>query len=262
MRLNDKVALVTGAGRGIGRTLALALAREGARVVVNYLLEKEEAAEAVHRIASFGGKAIAIRADISDTEAREAMFDKTLRQFGRLDILVNNAAFDPGTTEFLEVDEELYDHVLDVNLKAAFFSAQAAARAMVRQGEGGRIINISSIHGRQNLPHHAPYAISKGGLDALTRQLAIDLAPHRITVNAIAPGFIEVQRTIASIPGYRREEVGRRIPIGRVGLPQDVANLVCFLASEESGYITGAVIPCDGGLAARMAFGPPPTDAS
>jgi NAD(P)-dependent dehydrogenase (short-subunit alcohol dehydrogenase family) len=256
MGLQDNVALVTGAGHGIGRTLAIALARDGAKVAVNYPFEEHEATEVVGEIASFGGEAIAVRADISDTAARDAMFDRTLRQFGRLDILVNNAAFDPGDTDFFRVDEELYDHVLGVNLKAMFFCCQSAAKAMLARAEGGRIVNISSIQSHQNLPRFAPYSISKGGVNALTRQLAVELAPHGITVNAIAPGFIEVERTMASFEDYSREEVARNIPVGRVGFPSDIGSLLCYLASEEASFITGAVINCDGGSMAKLSFQP------
>lgn len=212
------------------------------------------AEDVVAAIRQGGGAAIALEADIADAAQRESLFERTLTSFGRLDILVNNAAFDPGVTEFLKVDESLYDRVLGVNLKAAFFCAQLAARVMIRQGDGGRIINISSVHARLNFPNYAPYSLSKGGLDAMTRQLAIDLAPHRITVNGIAPGFIEVERTRAAFENYSREAVGRRIPIGRVGFPEDVAALAAFLAGDEASYITGEVIRCDGGSAARLAF--------
>jgi NAD(P)-dependent dehydrogenase (short-subunit alcohol dehydrogenase family) len=254
MGLDGKVALVTGAGRGIGRAIASTLAREGARVVVNYPDDAAEAGGVVAEIRDAGGEAVAVRADVAVDAARRAMFDETIGRFGRLDVLVNNAAFDPGRRDVLEVDEELFDRVLAVNLKGAFFCAREAARLMILAGRGGRIVNVSSIHGQANMPGHAPYSLSKGGLNALTRQLAIDLAPHRITVNAVAPGFIEVERTMRNFPNYSRETIAARIPVGRVGLPGDVAALVAFLASEASGYITGQVIPCDGGKSVRMAF--------
>jgi len=197
MEIRDKVCLVTGAGTGIGRGIAVELARRGARVVVNYPSETTGPEETIAEIAGFGGRALPVRADIC---------------------------------------------------------ALTAARAMIRQGGGGRIINISSIHGQQSLPRHAPYSLSKGGLDTMTRQLAIDLAPYHINVNTVAPGFIEVERTIRAERHYDREEMGKRIPAGRVGLPTDIASLVCYLASEEAGFITGQVILCDGGSSVWMSF--------
>jgi NAD(P)-dependent dehydrogenase (short-subunit alcohol dehydrogenase family) len=255
MHLSNKVALVTGAGHGIGRTIAKSLAAAGAKIVVNYPFERQEATELVREIESLGREAIAIEADISDSAARNAMFGRAIRQFGALHILVNNAAYDPGPTDPLEVDEEFFDQIISVNLKAAFFCAQSAARAMIQGKIAGRIINISSIQGQQSVPRHAPYSITKGGINAMTRQLAVDLGPHGITVNAIAPGFVEVARTVAHFEDYEREKVAQQIPIRRVGMPSDVAALACFLAAEESGYLTGQVIPCDGGQTARMSFG-------
>jgi NAD(P)-dependent dehydrogenase (short-subunit alcohol dehydrogenase family) len=260
MHLNSKVALVTGAGHGIGRTLARRLADDGASVIVNCPSERAEADSLVDEIQSSGGKALAVEADIADPEAREAMFELALSRFGALHILVNNAAVDPGPSDPLKLDEEFFDRILAVNLKAAFFCAQAAARSMVDRGIAGRIINISSIHGQQNLPGCAPYSISKGGLNAMTRQLAIDLAPHGITVNAIAPGFIEVDRTIGRHEKYNRDTIASVIPVRRVGFPADIASLVCYLAGDDTGFLTGQVIPCDGGQTARMSFRPDPKE--
>jgi glucose 1-dehydrogenase len=254
MMLQKKIALVTGAGHGIGRTIALELARAGAKVVVNYPFERVEATELVSEISSFGGEAIAVRADVSKASERERMFERTKRQFGGLDILVNNAALDPGKFDFFDVDEDLFDQVTSVNLKGMFFCAQAAAKLMVEAGGGGRIINVSSIQGHQNLPGFSPYSMTKGGVNAMTRQLAMDLGPKRITVNAIAPGFIEVARTMALSEHYSRDDVAAEIPIGRVGFPRDIASLVCYLASEQSSFITGEVLVCDGGTSARLAL--------
>jgi len=252
--LETKAAIVTGAGRGIGRTIAERLAADGAKVVVNHPPGFAGAGDVAAAIQSAGGTALAVEADIADSIQRETLFERTLAAFGRLDILVNNAAFDPGPMEFLEVDEALYDRVLDVNLKAAFFCSQLAARILIRQGDGGRIINLSSLHARLNFPNYAPYSLSKGGIDAMTRQLAMDLARHRITVNAVAPGFIEVARTRSYFERYDRDKLGRGIPVGRVGFPRDVAALVAFLATDEAEFITGEVIRCDGGSGIRLSF--------
>jgi len=252
--LEGKAAIVTGAGGGIGRTIAERLAGDGAKVAVNYPPGFEGAEDVVAAIESAGGTAIALEADVADAAQREALFERTLAAFGRLDVLVNNAALDPGPTELFEVDEALYDRVLDVNLKGAFFCSQLAARILIRQGQGGRIINISSLHARLNFPNYAPYSLSKGGIDAMTRQLAMDLARHHITVNAVAPGFIEVARTRSYFERYDRDRIGRGIPAGRVGFPRDVAAVVAFLATDEAEFITGEVIRCDGGSGVRLSF--------
>jgi NAD(P)-dependent dehydrogenase (short-subunit alcohol dehydrogenase family) len=252
--MKGKVVLVTGAGRGIGYTVAEAFGARGASVAVHYLSEDTEAVELCGRITAAGGKAHRVQADLSHDSERERIFAETLSRFGRLDVLVNNAALDPGPVQFLEVDNELYDRVIGVNLKGLYFCCQSAARIMIRQNEGGRIINISSVHARMTLTHRSVYAASKGAVDALTRQLALDLGPHDITINAIAPGFIEVERTIRARPHYNREETARKIPSARVGFPLDVANLALFLASEEASYLNGEVITLDGGLCARLAF--------
>ncbi len=255
MKLSNRIALITGANRGIGRGIAGRLAGEGAVTVVNYPFAEHqgEAEQAVAEIDASGGQAIAIRADIADHSQRQAMFARIEKEYGRLDILVNNAAYDPGTIEFLDVDEAFYDRMMAVNLKGAYFCAQAAARLMIGMGSG-RIINISSVHGQQNFPNYGPYSVTKGGLNALTRQAAIDLAQYSITVNAVAPGFVEVARATALIPNYDRETIARRMPLRRVGFPTDIAAIVCFLASDEARYITGQVIAVDGGITTFMGF--------
>lgn len=256
MLLEGKTAVITGANRGIGAGLALEFGREGARVVVNHPFppDRGEAEAVVARIREAGGEAIAVEADLRDAAARERLIEAAAARYGGLDILINNAGFDPGPTPFLEASESVYDHILGVNLKGTFFVSQLAARHMVEQGRGGRIVHISSVHAAATLAGRGPYAASKGGIEALTRSMALDLAPHRITVNAIAPGFIEVERTIQGRPGYTREEFARRIPVHRVGFPLDVARLAVFLSTEGADYLTGAVIPLDGGLLTRLAL--------
>ncbi len=254
MDLREKVVLVTGAGRGIGEVLARSFGVKGWRVAVHYLKERAEAAETCRVIAEAGGEAQAFPADVTKPEQRDALFTNVNARFGRLDVLINNAGFDPGPTDFLSVTEELFDSVVNVNLKGAYFCAQSAARRMVEQKSGGRIINISSIQSRHVLPNRNVYSASKGGLESLTHSLAIDLAVYGITVNAIAPGFIEVERNISSTPNYDRDKVGKTIPVGRVGFPADIAALAMFLASDESGFITGQVILTDGGTACKLAL--------
>jgi NAD(P)-dependent dehydrogenase (short-subunit alcohol dehydrogenase family) len=254
MRLSGKVALVTGAGRGIGQGLALGFAEAGARVAVHYLKESDEAEAMCHRIVERGGKAAAFQADLADSTQRDRLFAAVVAHFKRLDILINNAGYDPGPLDFLASTEEQYDAVLDVNMKAVYFCSQAAARQMILQESGGKIVNIGSIHAFVTAPGRTAYAASKGGLHALTRALALDLAPQRINVNAIAPGFIEVERSIQSVPGYDRRVMGQLIPWGRVGVPADISSLAVFLASPEADFLTGQVFTADGGTSSRMAL--------
>ena len=250
--LKDKCALVTGAGTGIGRGISLKLAACGSRVAVHYNSSADGALETVSLIKKAGGQAFPVQANLAKAAEAMALVQHTLDEFGSLDVLVNNAAL---STEmpFFEVTEEIWDRTLDVNLKSAYFCAQAAARQMGKQG-GGKIIFIGSIHGLLTSPSFGPYAASKGGINIITRQLALELAPLKINVNCVAPGVIEVERYYAQFPWYDREELARSIPWGRVGFPEDVANLVAFLAASESDFITGQVIYVDGGQVAKLSL--------
>ena len=246
--LKNKVALVTGARRGIGRGIALALAEVGAKVVVTDIDEKE-CQEVVKEIEKSGGEAIAKKVDVTNKKEVEEAVKAAIDKFGKLDILVNNAGIAP-FKPFLELTEEDWDKVLDINLKGYFLSAQAVAKEMVKQ-KWGRIINIASVAmGQQGIGFSTlvHYVASKGGVAGMTEALAVELAPYGINVNAISPGLIETKMVepIMSDP-VAREGILKRVPKGRVGQPKDIAQAVVFLASEEADYITGAILVVDGG---------------
>jgi NAD(P)-dependent dehydrogenase (short-subunit alcohol dehydrogenase family) len=246
--LEGRVALVTGAGRGIGFRIASRLSEEGASVVFNDR-EASEPATAHAQTRSGGRKSLFLQADVSRLEDVGRMFERTVKEFGRLDILVNNAGIDPAAP-FLQVSEQAWHAVIDTNLKGAFFCAQQAAQRMCENG-GGRIINISSVHSQATMPGFSVYAASKGAINSLTRALALELAAHGITVNAVAPGAIEVERFINN-PLYDPGALAKEIPAGRVGKPEDVSGIVAFLCSDDAAWLTGQVITVDGGTLTRL----------
>ncbi|MGH2457398.1 MAG: SDR family oxidoreductase [Chloroflexota bacterium] len=248
MELRGKVALVTGASSGIGRAIALRLGRDGADVCVNYRKEVDQATTVCQDITRMGRRAISAQADVSKVDQAGRLVDATVAQLGQLDILVNNAGIEI-EQPFLDVTEEAYDRVLAVNLKGAFFCAQAAARHMAHRGKGGRIVNISSVHEDLAMPGNAPYCASKGGMRMLTRTICLELAPYQITVNDVGPGAIETpinQATLHNPEALRK--LLAEIPLGRVGCPDDVADLVAYLVSPAASYITGSSYFIDGGL--------------
>jgi 3-oxoacyl-[acyl-carrier protein] reductase len=246
MKLENKVALVTGAARGIGKAIAKALAAEGAVVIVNYNGSAQRAAETVKEIEEAGGKALAICCNVADFTACKDMIDGIIKEQGRLDILVNNA----GITRdglLMKMSEEDFDSVMDTNLKGAFNCIRHAARQMIKQ-KSGRIISISSVSGVLGNAGQANYSASKAGIIGLTKATAREVASRGITVNAIAPGFITTDMTEVLSEAVKTS-VTETIPMKKFGKPEDIAQTALFLASEEAAYITGQVICVDGGMA-------------
>jgi len=246
MDLSNKVAIVTGGGRGIGRAIALKLAELGANVVVNDVGEAEPAESVTKEIKATGRQSLAILADVSSSEDVGRLVETTVSTYGRIDILVNNA----GITRdhlLLRMTDEDWDKVLKVNLNSVFLCTRAVLKYMVKQ-RWGRIISITSIVGVVGNPGQANYAATKAGIIGFTRTVAKEVASRGITANAIAPGFIETGMTQRLEEGWK-QELRRRIPVGYIGSPRDVAEAVAFLASEEARYITGQVLGVDGGMA-------------
>lgn len=258
MKLEGKVALVTGSSQGIGQAIAIRLAQEGASIVINYRSHPEGAEETLEKVLAAGGKCYmaecpktrgqTLKADLGNiNELRQLVMD-SIHHFGRLDILVNNAGIEKHAP-FWEVTEADYDAVLNVNLKGVFFATQAFVQHLKETKCPGKIINISSVHEDLPFPNFAAYCASKGGIKMLTRNLAVELAPFGITINNVAPGAIEtpINTKLLNDP----EKLGallKNIPLGRLGKPQDVASLVSFLASADADYVTGSTFFVDGGL--------------
>ncbi len=245
MRLKGKVALVTGGGRGIGRAISLALAREGAKVCINYLHSKNAAEEVVKRIKEKGGEAISHKADVSKLEEVNGLVEELNKKFGRIDILINNAGLN--IDKYLMImNEEEWDKVIDVNLKGTFNCSKAVSRVMIGQ-RSGNIVNISSVSAISGTAGQTNYSAAKGGMISFTKSLARELAPFGIRVNALAPGLIDTEM-IKKMSKEMLDRILEITPLKRVGTPEEVAKVVIFLVSEKADYITGQVIRVNGGL--------------
>jgi glucose 1-dehydrogenase len=248
VQLENKIAIVTGASSGIGKAIALAFGKEGASVTVDYRSHPDEAKEVVERIQGSGGKAISVQADVSKPDDVKNLVRNTVEEFGHLDIMVNNAGMEE-KMPFLETPLDVWDKTIAVNLTGPWLCCQEAARQMVSQGEGGRIINVSSVHEDLPMLTNSPYCASKGGLRMLMRTIAVELAPHNITVNNIAPGAIDtpMDAPLKENPDQMRELLSE-IPLGRMGKPEEVASLAVYLASDAAAYSTGSTFYVDGGM--------------
>ena len=246
--LRGKVAIVTGGNSGIGRAIVLELAKQGANLVIDYIMHPE-ATEALERqVAALGHRAFGVEADVGKVADLERLIDGAVKKFGRLDVMVNNAGIETRTS-VLETTEAQYDQVLRTNLKSAFFGTQLAARQMIKQGGGGRIINITSVHEDWPMPGNIAYCLSKGGMRMLTRTAGVELAPHNVLVVGIAPGAVAtpINRVTMKAPAMM-ERLNAAIPLGRMAEPEEIAGVVAFLASDQARYMTSTTVVVDGGM--------------
>ena len=252
MRLKDKVALVTGANSGIGKSIAQRFAAEGAHVAVNYRPGPNKEKDVADLIATFQTPSMGVPGDVSQRGDVERMIAQVVEKFGRIDIAVNNAGMEI-KKPFLEVTDDEWNKVLNVNLYGAFVVSQVAARQMVKQGQGGKLVFVSSVHEDIPFPEYTPYCVSKGGMRMLMRNLCIELAPHQINCNNIAPGAIAtpINQAVLDDPQAKKNAVGE-IPWGRFGNPDEVAAVALFLASPDSDYVTGSTYYVDGGLTQQV----------
>lgn len=248
MTLQGKVAIVTGGNSGIGKAIVLALAGAGANVVIDYVADEAATEDLEKQVAALGAKAIGVKADVSKVADLEMLIDRTVKDMGRLDVMVNNAGIETRTS-VLETTEDQYEKVLSINLKSAFFGTQLAAKQMITQGEGGRIINISSVHEDWPMPGNAPYCLSKGGMRMLTRQAGIELGPHDIHVVGVGPGAVATPINTETMADPEKMRVlDAAIPLGRMAEPSEIGSVVAFLAGEGGSYLNGTTVFVDGGL--------------
>jgi glucose 1-dehydrogenase len=248
MSLKGKVAIVTGGNSGIGKAITLALAGAGANIVIDYVANEEATEDLEKQISALGDRSIGVDADVSKVSDLQMLVDRTAKEMGRLDIMVNNAGIETRTS-VLETTEAQYEKVMDINLKSAFFGTQLAAKQMMAQGDGGRIINISSVHEDWPMPGNAPYCLSKGGMRMLTRQAGLELGPHNITVVGVGPGAVATPINTSTLEDPEKLKIlDAAIPLGRLAQPEEIANVVAFLASDGARYLNATTVFVDAGL--------------
>jgi glucose 1-dehydrogenase len=246
--LEGKVAIVTGGNTGIGQAVVVALAAKGAKVVIDYVTNPQATEALEQKLAALGETAVGVEADVSKIDDLQRMIDTAVSHFGRLDIMVNNAGIETRTS-VLETTEDQYEKVLAINLKSAFFGTQLAAKQMIAQGEGGRIINMTSVHEDWPMPGNTPYCLSKGGMRMLTRTAGVELAPHNICVVGVGPGAVDTPINAQTVADPKALALlNSSIPLGRVAEPEEIASVVAFLAGPGAGYITATTIFADGGI--------------
>jgi glucose 1-dehydrogenase len=248
MLLKDKVAVVTGGNSGIGKAIVLELARQGANITVDYVSHPEAADELEKQCASLGAQTIGVDADVSQVADLERLIATTVKAFGRLDIMVNNAGIETRTS-LLETSEKQYEKVLQVNLKSAFFGTQLAAKQMIKQGGGGHIINVTSVHEDWPMPGNIAYCLSKGGMRMLTRTAGVELAPYNILVVGVGPGAVATPINLSTMENAAEmKKLDTAIPLGRMAKPEEIASVVGMLAGSGASYVTATTVFADGGL--------------
>jgi glucose 1-dehydrogenase len=246
--LHGKVAIVTGGNSGIGKAIVLGLAEAGANIVIDYVSDEKATEELEQRVAALGDKAIGVEADVSKIEDLQRLIDAAVKTFGRLDVMINNAGIETRSS-VLDTTESQFDKVIAVNLKSAFFGTQLAAKQMIAQGTGGRIINITSVHEDWPMPGNTPYCLSKGGMRMLTRTAGVELAPHNVTVVGIGPGAVATPINLETMNNPDlMTKLDNAIPLGRMATPHEIASVAAFLASEGASYLTATTIFADGGI--------------
>ncbi|HLB52982.1 MAG TPA: SDR family oxidoreductase [Chlamydiales bacterium] len=248
MNLKGKVAIVTGGNSGIGASIVLELARQGANIVIDYRAHPEATEDLEKQVAALGDQAIGVEADVSKIADLQRLVDTAVKQFGKVDVMVNNAGVETRTS-VLDTTEGQYDQVLTVNLKSAFFGTQIAAKQMIKQGKGGRIINITSVHEDWPMPNNTPYCLSKGGVRMLTRTAGLELAKHGILVVGVGPGAVATPINLKTMQNPQlMQTLNNAIPLGRMAKPEEIGKVVAFLSSDDASYVTATTLFVDGGL--------------